>query len=480
MALLPLFFSCSSDDDEVMGDKENVQWKPRSVLELLSTTWVYDNPEEEVWEKDEFRESGVFYASYYDKSLYDIQENLNGKYSLDNKGNISGQYKLSSGRLMNLDLSILAISDLELTYKNNTAGLKFTFGKLLDEVSMKTGETVTPDYEKLVPDTITVYSSINKSEMALPRVTGYASHNSKVAEVDENTGKITARSGGRTYIDVITTNGTAVIEVNVTGLVPDYCEFLGLDRDDIYEKFGKSPFSDTEEEIIYLLGEGDFKWLFFDFDTWTGLVKSVSVLAKEETSFTNEAMREYLNSAYYVYEKGTDDTQYAYINADTYSKATAGIIWFPNDGMLLVMELDHDLFKDYSPLLGKTQNEVLKLMADTPFRTTKEYIAYGVSGNKYIGMVSFFYTIDYVNYSNGAQVIILAVKDEANKTDIIDFLNGKYVYMEKDSTEKDRIYLTADGKLVIEYDLLNNQIWYYKNEPIQNAKAIKAKIAGLR
>lgn len=475
IALLPLFlWSCNSDDNELdnYGDK----WTAQTVIKLLSTTWVYDKPSEASWEKTEFRESGIFYTSYYDNSIYKIQEDLNGKFSLDTKGNIVGQYKLSAGILMNLDWSIMSISGLELTIRNNTAGLEFTYGKLLDEINLNSGETVIPDYAALIPDTITIYNNISKGDMAMPHITGFASHNTKIADVNANTGEIKALSKGRTYIDVITTEGTAVVEVNVTGILPyDYCDFIGLGREEIYNTFGKSPYSDTNKQIMYLLSEGDFGYLVFNFDTWTDKVKAVSVVAKENPLFTNDEMRTYLNSAYYVYEKGTTETQYAYINAETYDKATAGIVWYPQDRQLVVVSISHDLFTDYSPLLGKTKDEVLSLMGGTPFNITDGYISYGLD-DKYLDMVVFYYTLDFVNYSSTAQVIIMVVKNDANEYDIIDYLNSKYVYMEKESTEMNRVYLTADGILAIEYDLENKQIWCYKNMSASEAKVMRAKI----
>ncbi len=184
--------------------------------------------------------------------------------------------------------------------KNNTAGLEFTYGKLLLEVNIKSGETMKPNYEELIPDTNRpTYKNINNGEMAQPHIVGFSSHNSKIVEVDSKTGEIKAMSGGRTYIDVITTEGTAVVEVNVAGILPyDYCEFLGKTREEIYEQFGKSPYSDTDKQIMYLLSDGDFGYLVFNFDTWTNSVKAVSVVAKESPSFTNAEMKEYPHSAY--------------------------------------------------------------------------------------------------------------------------------------------------------------------------------------
>lgn len=479
MVLTTLFFiSCSNNDDEPIQNKK--QWTAQPVLKLLSSTWIYDKPSEQSWEKTEFRESGIFYTSYYDNSIYQISEELNGKYSLDKNGNITGQYKLSSGTLMNLDWSITAISNLSLSVKNNTAGLEFTYGKLLLEVNIKSGETMKPNYEELIPDTITTYKNINNGEMAQPHIVGFSSHNSKIVEVDSKTGEIKAMSGGRTYIDVITTEGTAVVEVNVAGILPyDYCEFLGKTREEIYEQFGKSPYSDTDKQIMYLLSDGDFGYLVFNFDTWTNSVKAVSVVAKESPSFTNAEMKEYLNSAYYVYEKGTTEKQYAYINADTYDKATAGIIWYPDSRQLVVVTINHDLFTDYSPLLGKTKDEILSLMDGTPYKNTDAYITYGLD-DKYLGMVAFYYTWDFTNYSQTSLLIIASVKDTERQDEIIKYLNNKYLFMENASSDTNRIYLTSDGKLAIEYNLEYNQIWYYKNEAPTSAKITKFKMSKMK
>ena len=80
MVLTTLFFiSCSNNDDEPIQNKK--QWTAQPVLKLLSSTWIYDKPSEQSWEKTEFRESGIFYTSYYDNSIYQISEELNGKYS---------------------------------------------------------------------------------------------------------------------------------------------------------------------------------------------------------------------------------------------------------------------------------------------------------------------------------------------------------------------------------------------------------------
>ena len=52
--------------------------------------------------------------------------------------------------------------------------------------------------------------------------------------------------------------------------------------------------------------------------------------------------------------------------------------------------------------------------------------------------------------------------------------------MENASSDTNRIYLTSDGKLAIEYNLEYNQIWYYKNEAPTSAKIAKFKMSKMK
>ena len=46
-------------------------------------------------------------------------------------------------------------------------------------------------------------------------VTEFKSHSQKIVDVNSETGELTANLSGRTYIDVVTEDGTGVVEVNV-------------------------------------------------------------------------------------------------------------------------------------------------------------------------------------------------------------------------------------------------------------------------
>ena len=193
---------CACCDDEDAPDYAN----------LLVGQWVYDHPEEGVWETIKFTSSGMFYYSNSNEILYEFEnENVNGRYFVD--GNkVTGTYKLNEVTQMNLDMQITAINDLEFTAKFNDTGLTFTYARLLDSETIEYNGTIQPNYDNLLRGA---------------DIIAYSSHNPNIAKVDAASGRVTGLSSGRTYIDVITSEGTAVVEIIVKGLLPyNFDEFI--------------------------------------------------------------------------------------------------------------------------------------------------------------------------------------------------------------------------------------------------------------
>lgn len=452
-----VFIACNNDDDNqtVIDDETFLDC-------LVGHKWVYDHPEIPRWEEWNVFDDGVMYLSNsesFNSHITITNENVKCTYAYNNpnKGFI-----ITTEKLGTTEGIITSWNKYEFTWK--TASGNFKYSLLLHTYSINSPETFTPDYASLVTDA---------------SITGFSSHNNKIAEVNANTGEITAISGGRTYIDVITTKGIAVIEINVKGILPyDYCKFLGLGRNEIYEKFGNSPTTESDERMIYMLSEDDFEYIAFSFDSWTNKVNIVTTKIKDTSSLTNEAITIYLNSKYYSYGRLTTATRHAYINAETYDEATAYILWYPQEQTIMTTPIDKDLFKDYSPLLGKTKDEVLSLMSETPYLNADAYIAYFLD-DEYIQSAWFYYTLDFVNYSSTVQVIGLEVKNGANQVDIIDFLNKKYIFDADNSTDTYLTFLSYDMTLAVQYDLEYKTIYYSLISFASEAKAMRINSAKL-
>lgn len=425
---------------------------PEPVIDyvnLLVGQWVYDHPEEGVWETIKFTSSGMFYYSNSNEILYEFEnENVNGRYFVD--GNkVTGTYKLNEVTQMNLDMQITAINDLEFTAKFNDTGLTFTYARLLDSETIEYNGTILPNYDNLLRGA---------------DIIAYSSHNPNIAKVDAASGRVTGLSSGRTYIDVITSEGTAVVEIIVKGLLLyNFDEFIGAEKSVIYKTFGAQPAVEDENVMVYQNVSDEIKFLRIGFNSWTGKVSDIRLYLSNVESDDVKSITKYFSSLYTVYEKGTTDTYKAYINNENFDDASVGITWDIPNLEITYVALNHDLFTDYSPFLGKTQKEVKSMMKDSqPFKEDKNQLVYGISDGK-VDLVCCYYTFDFVHTYNNAQAVITQLNSNLNSNDVQSYLAKKYIFLENESTISEKVYLTKDGLIAVFYNIDYGQVSYYSN-----------------
>ena len=128
---------------------------------------------------------------------------------------------------MSLDWTITAFNELQVSYiinktpENNACGQRFTYSRLLDVITVKKRESVPLVASTLIPNKIISYNGSDNSLLkeplvVKPTILRFKSHDTAIAKVDLKNRLITGIKSGQTYIDVVTTEGTAVVEVNVT------------------------------------------------------------------------------------------------------------------------------------------------------------------------------------------------------------------------------------------------------------------------
>ena len=88
-------------------------------------------------------------------------------------------------------------------------------------------------------------------------------------------------------------------------------------------------------------------------------------------------------------------------------------------------------------------------------------------------IVGFYYTLDFINYSSTVQAITLSVKEDADKTNIIEFLNKKYIFDANNSTDTNLTFFSSDVTLAIQYDLEYKTIIYSLIPSALEAKAMR-------
>lgn len=451
-----------SEISTIPSKKEPIQIGNVDVAKMIvGPLWVYDHPEEKIWEIVRFVESGKLYYSNKNEDWNFENDNTNGIYSIDQK-TITGTVKLYGTIPMDFYWVVTNITDMEFSVKVYSSGSyvgRFTYAKQLGTVELSVEDTKTPNYQELVGERT---------------IKGYKSHNPLCISVDNQTGAISAIREGHTYVDIITDSGTAVIEVVVSNsfMKFNYEDFIGVNKQTITNTFGHVYTTDGDDMIYYyrkgsVAAEGgmvkDANWnqILFRFDSTKGLVKAISLLAKKDVWFTPEQMTKYLSQHFYVYEKGTEDDFKAFTNAVNFEDATVGITWDTTNGILAYTEIPHQpttSVLDYGGYLNKTRDEVKNAMNGFSILSeTNERIGYTI-GSEYLGIVRFSFKANS-GIKDTVQEVVLYLNTGIDENFVKSEIEKAYTY--SDGVGGSYInYYSKDMKIRVVYQISSNLIQY--------------------
>lgn len=450
------------DEKEIstIPTKETISLPVMDITSIAGPLWVYDHPEEKIWEIIQFDESGTVSFSNENRSL-GIESEASGTYSIDQK-TIKGMIDFPEGP-MDFHWVVTALTNFEFTVKAFSSGSyvgQFTYAKQLDAIELTVGDTEVPDYKQYMGNTT---------------IKGFKSHNDALLTVNNETGELTAVARGRTYVDVITEDGTAVLMVKINKkkelFALNYEEYLGVTWNVIGNTFGTA-FENLDGGLYYDYSKGsinyrlntilDDNWSFiyfaFDSDPYaSGRVNAIVLSAKSDVWFTAEEMYQYLKEHYYVYEKGTTDDNKAFINNEDYDNATVGITWDMKKMILTLVTITHvgDPIFDYGRYIGKTRDEAKDMMKKefgaNPLTDSETILSYYNFGSDYITSVMFkFDSNGNINY---LQVKLIQGVDPSI---VNDELSKEYgAPYDSDGTY---FYQTTDGKVRITYTTASNAI----------------------
>lgn len=393
----------------------------------LAGTWVYDNTTTGVTEVLKFTNNGGF---YYTTTLADaaFAGYGAGNYSVSDDVNLT-----AVGVDKSLDVTITKLSANSFTAKDKVTGESTTYAKLIETIELEYGKSDTPGYSSLVAGSITSYKS----------------HNVKVATVDK-TGAITAVAEGITLIDVVASEGTAVVLVKAEGLIPDYAKAIGYTKNEVLAEYGETAAA-TNEMVLYT---ADDKFLTFNISKRTKLVEKIAVMYSNKP-FSNSELVSYLNTKYYTYKNETSASFFAYTDKATYDASDVKVT-FDNGANLVFSYINHDLFEDFSIALGKTMDEVkymygVELICDENLSTNSRLVY--IIGDEILGYtgVTLMNDVTFSFDSGVVNSIDLSLVDGVKVADVNAFLSEKYVYDAGISSDNQKIYYDYDRKVKVVY-----------------------------
>lgn len=438
-------FAIFTTSNGIGAIKITVSAKIKTFPELLVGTWIYDSPAEKTWERYTYAENGyisVQWATY--DGVYNLSESAQGMYSIDDQ-TVSFSLTIPQGQL-NMRMVTESINDLNWTYSaydGSHMNGKYTVQRMLESITLSPEGTDQPNYQILV---------------GTAEIQNYKSHNEVVATVSA-TGEITAKAKGRTYIDVNTSKGSGVIEVNVDGgAIPvafEDCVGKGISK--VHEILGDKPDYEDETTVVYNNFTSEIDLVGVSLDAITGLVKGVTVTYN--SSVKTSQVTSILDATFIPYMSQTTDTFKAYMDTVERTDASVGVTWDIPSLTLTYVNLATDLFTDYSVLIGMNKTEVLTRMGREPDSSNNQSQSWFFFDNKGIIIVSAYYT-DFVNTYDDVRSVVTMFDDTLTVEQITNYLKKKYPYYPEYSSDEELVFIPEGHTMEIYYQPKEKMIMY--------------------
>lgn len=432
-----LFAACSDEPKEETS---------ATLFDQLIGEWVYDHPEEGVWEVQKFVNSGVFYYSNKVTGDWEFENNMNpGRFWVDDNNRVTCQFSIN-GVATQVNMTVLAITPYAYTAQYNDGGAlgTFTYARLLSKVQLKPMEKYMPDYSGLV---------------AIP-VKGFRSHDSKIATVNTATGEITGVASGRTYIDVITDQGIAVVAVTVfdeENMFADYSFAFGKTIPEIVEIMGEDyTYREDTNGVIYKSNDyltDEIHFITGQYDDTH--VEFVRLMLNDNVNVSD--IIDHLSSKYRLISE--KDGVYGYLSDKTVNGTPMTLIYdSQNASVSFGLITPADKWRDFSDLFGKTDLMVNTALTGLGYRYLRSDYGYSKDGSDYYmindsemaGMVGFVFNsekkmCEYWVYMDEGYM--------SYKQEILTWLKAKYNVASTESSNTQYVFYDDEGRIKVVYDV---------------------------
>lgn len=431
--------SCESDPD---SDSTSQQLGINQIV----GEWIYDHPEEGVWERQKFMSSGVFYYSNTSLGGWKFSNDTkDGRYSIENDNRISMNVVMG-GAHVRLMLKVLDITDYaytaEYTNGNTSVGI-FTYAKQMGTCNLKPGESYTPSYSQFIK------TSIN----------GYRSHNENIVKIDKYNGTINAVAPGHTYVDIDTDLGTAVYEVIV------------FDTENMFDNYSFA-FGKTIPEIVDLKGD-NYLWkddrnglVYYSEDYLTDTIKYITgafdkthvefVLLSLNDNVSKTNIKKFLDSKYELVF--SEDNSYSYVTDNIINGNPIAAIYNAEASTISFMQiLPADRWTDFSYLFGQTDDIVNKEMTEWQYDYLFSDFSYSKDGSDYynINDSQDAYLVGFVFNSEKKMCEYWVYLEEdfmSRSKDILTWLKSKYIFNSAESTNSQYVFYDKNERLKVVFD----------------------------
>lgn len=251
-------------------------------------------------------------------------------------------------------------------------------------------------------------------------------------------------------------------------ILRDYWKGLGMNRNEIIEKWGLPYQEDNEGHMRYDAVTDYVAVVNYIRNLATGKVNLINVFLRDEVA--PETIKAYLNKLYTFEEEVSSDNGplLRWLNSESADKADMRISYYPDYGVVVYKSLIEEpapvpsLIPDYTELINITASQVKTVMGNPEREIAGSYV-YSLTGHEYVKRIMIRFNDNPITDNSVSTAISVTLNENHNKEKLLEFLNGTYSVATEYNNSTSYGFKTKDGKVVMQYTPSSNTITYMKS-----------------
>mgnify|MGYP002623918853 CR=1 FL=1 len=367
-----------------------------------------DDPVFNMYAEYVFTADGVIYADEYRKINGFRRDSIQGKYSIKDN-NITTEFSINQGGQSTSSLKVTNGLTFAASFHRFSEDYTLTFNRVVGEI-MLTVDTMVNVKDEL-------QHNIETCSAQPTEIKGYEMSDESIASVDDS-GLVTTKLIGVTFLKVITSAGTAVLKVSVSdenNLWNDFSQVLGKDFSEVEHLLGKHYAfrNDTLFRYYYDNYYIDSVDIYRHENIADSIVVTLNIAIPDSTIMSH---LENINKLAYI----KDTLSYHwYTDNDNYLFSSYSARYYENSNKIIYLRQDPD-WDDRIDDYGLTAEELLLKYGSYSRKDNNTLSFYGIK-NEFVGEITYYLNPKVYKYR-------IVVNMNITKDMIIEYVNRKFLY----------------------------------------------------
>ena len=413
-------FACNNEDNV---EPLNYEDSTYGVVGRWYAESNVDDPLFNMYAEYVFTADGVIYADEYRKTNGFRRDSIQGKYSIKDN-NITTEFSINQGGQSTSSLKVTNGLTFAASFHRFSEDYTLTFNRVVGEI-MLTVDTMVNVKDEL-------QHNIETCSAQPTEIKGYEMSDESIASVDDS-GLVTTKLMGVTFLKMITSAGTAVLKVSVSGkdnLWNDYSQVLGKDFSEVEHLLGKH--YAFRNDALFRYYYDNYYIDSVDIYRHENIVDSICV------TFRNNAIKDDITNFLGERQSFVKDTlSYSwYTDNINYLLSTYSAKYYKSENTLIYTRFDpnwDDRIADY----GLSFDDIVTKYGDYRTQSQHRQITYTNIKNDFVSEITYFLNPQVYQYH-------IIVNDDIPNSMIEDYLESKFLY--KNSSRPHVKNVIIDGR----------------------------------